>query len=833
MDKSFKNKVFISYSHKDEKYAKWLQMRLENFRLSLKVQKENPDLPIQLREIWRDDTHCPTGALSEHIKSALNDSEYVVVICSPNAAKSEYVSLEINYFINLGREDYIHPYIVCEEDQIEKYFPKALLNLQNNKNRERLGANLKKQGKDLSFYKLLAGILNTEIEPLWRHYLHIEKKKKIWKWIIISFIILFLSTIGIYFGYTKYKISELYIETIVEKAKIMTEKGSPIDAIISLLGLLQLGENEKIDNSAIEGQFRLALDSLEQQGIELVKVLPKHEFGLKAAAFNPNGTSLITVAGNGKLQEWDENFTTYHTIFKNIKDTIINVEYRNDGKQVLLVTKNFYADGNNPKVYISDSKLNNVNLILKDLKEDFESVKYYKRPNQYLVKLENDSIIIWDEKEKRVLIPDREEYRGTDSLLFKSPYKYLKSFTYNDKIIVNASVDVSRYTYQRSSRTSRYTACITISMKESMKLIEHKTSWKTDGLTSPIFSPDGQNILYGASNGTGIIFKIKNNEKKCDVKIINNDAQNIILSNNARNLITNNQDRIKIYDINTGELLREYKFMAKIGKVVISPDNNYLGVALEDSTLNIVDVKEGKELMRIEIKNKVRDIAFSTDSRKIAIAYIDSEIIIGDLHNWKWNRYKSIKYAKQKPLFITFSPNNHFFACITDLDITVWNVHPWLKMGLLTASDKKELPYRTLSFNPQKQYELLMCGSQSGINILNSYKAWLFGIEEYNNMEHKSCGLATYSPDGYYVATMASTYSSEILIYDTKDYKLQKKIHVDINGDLKTLYFSSDGHIYGAFCTSNDTETNRNIKIYKWYFNPSRHLQQIVKCNRL
>ena len=75
--------AFISYKHEDKKYAKWLQQKLESFRLPLYLQEQRPDLPDYPRPIFRDETDLELGLLSENIHRALDHSRYLIVICSP------------------------------------------------------------------------------------------------------------------------------------------------------------------------------------------------------------------------------------------------------------------------------------------------------------------------------------------------------------------------------------------------------------------------------------------------------------------------------------------------------------------------------------------------------------------------------------------------------------------------------------------------------------------------------------------------------------------------------------------------------------------------------
>lgn len=95
-------KVFISYSHADEKWGAWLQRSLEGFRtpkpLIGRMTPKGP-APPRIAPVFRDRQDLPAaGSLSDAINRAIDASEFLIVICSPSAAQSRYVAMEITRF---------------------------------------------------------------------------------------------------------------------------------------------------------------------------------------------------------------------------------------------------------------------------------------------------------------------------------------------------------------------------------------------------------------------------------------------------------------------------------------------------------------------------------------------------------------------------------------------------------------------------------------------------------------------------------------------------------------------------------------------------------------
>src|SRR5436190_262292 len=111
--------AFLSYSHTDKKWGDWLHRALETYRVPRRlVGKDSRDgkVPERVYPIFRDREELPVSAdLGSNINEALQESRYLIVICSPRSAQSRWVGEEIKTFKKLGREDRILALIVDGE----------------------------------------------------------------------------------------------------------------------------------------------------------------------------------------------------------------------------------------------------------------------------------------------------------------------------------------------------------------------------------------------------------------------------------------------------------------------------------------------------------------------------------------------------------------------------------------------------------------------------------------------------------------------------------------------------------------------------------------------
>ena len=99
--------AFISYSSRDEAFARRLIRGLESYQIPKSLGRfaltDSPNAINRLYPCFRDREELGSGDLGGAIERALSDSNILVVVCSPHAARSKWVDKEIRYFASLGR----------------------------------------------------------------------------------------------------------------------------------------------------------------------------------------------------------------------------------------------------------------------------------------------------------------------------------------------------------------------------------------------------------------------------------------------------------------------------------------------------------------------------------------------------------------------------------------------------------------------------------------------------------------------------------------------------------------------------------------------------------
>ncbi|HYC95632.1 MAG TPA: TIR domain-containing protein, partial [Sphingomicrobium sp.] len=182
----FRYMAFLSYSHRDAAVAEWLHEKLEEFhvpsRLVGKLTEHGP-VPKQLAPIFRDRQELAASPdLNEEIEEAIAGSRFLIVLCSPAAAKSKWIDQEIACFKRLHKEDRVLAAIVDGEPfasdipgrESEECFPPSLRVHFDRRGRptaqraEPVAADLRDHcdGRQMGLLKLAAGMIGVGLDDL-------------------------------------------------------------------------------------------------------------------------------------------------------------------------------------------------------------------------------------------------------------------------------------------------------------------------------------------------------------------------------------------------------------------------------------------------------------------------------------------------------------------------------------------------------------------------------------------------------------------------------------------------------------------------------------------
>ena len=177
--------AFISYNSKDTAWGKKLQKKLEHYRMTATLCSQHGWKRTPIKPVFFAPTDIQPGGLSEELQERLKASKNLIVICSPNSARSEWVGREIDFFHSLGRTKDIHFFIVegtphsgnpdteCFNPVIDR------LGLP-----EILGANIHEKiyrlpwlNKERAYVQLISKLLGVEFDAIWQRHKRLLVRK--------------------------------------------------------------------------------------------------------------------------------------------------------------------------------------------------------------------------------------------------------------------------------------------------------------------------------------------------------------------------------------------------------------------------------------------------------------------------------------------------------------------------------------------------------------------------------------------------------------------------------------------------------------------------------
>ncbi len=187
-------RAFLSYSHTNTDWAKWLHARLEGFAVDRDlVGRETPwgPVPKTLRPIFRDRDDFGGGkSLTDATVAALDSSAALIVLCSPAAASRPAVNEEVRLFRSRHPERPVIPVVIdgtCPEN-----FPPALRfeldadGVISDRPITILGPDLREaaDGKNLGIAKTVAGLTGLGPDDVYRRAERV-RRRRLRSWIAV------------------------------------------------------------------------------------------------------------------------------------------------------------------------------------------------------------------------------------------------------------------------------------------------------------------------------------------------------------------------------------------------------------------------------------------------------------------------------------------------------------------------------------------------------------------------------------------------------------------------------------------------------------------------
>lgn len=620
MEQDKKYFVFISYSNLDNEWAVWLRHELEHYHLPASFNGRT-DVRDSLREVFRDRDELSAGPeWDQQVHKALENTNNLIVICSPHSAKSEAVNKEVEAFIAMGRGDHIFPFIV-EGDSPDEYFPESL-------DHTKVGGDVNKDGgRDAAFVKVVSGMLRVSYSDLWNRY-ELEKAEEERKQ-----------------REQRDNLLRLKSRFIAEKASRLVDEGNSYLARKLLLEVLPhntvnpdiplTNEAEKAFRRACQyetavlggGGFVSAALSPDDEKIAAsegscnkiyiydvrtgvcLKCLEGHSNYISSLEYNARGTLLASASFDKTIRVWDTKTWECIKIFEGHTEDVVRVFF-GPGEDV--VTSYSYDETREWNIYsgqcFSIQPANRWNGATRDIyPENLKSID-----GRITVSIDKNNIIVVDKKtdKKRILI------------------------SHGDIMSAKIGKDGTRLVV--AARRSGIQMWNLIDKNEDL-VYEDIVS----GTSTIVFNPSNSYmILNSFSAYDSSVFHIFDQKSRKCLKTIYDISDITWLASspvdNCIALSSNEDNGVWIWDFAKEKCIKVFSSQADaVNYISYSPDGKLLAIAIENGNIIIWNIDESDCIKEIKgHKSSVNSVEFSDDGTKVVSASDDGSVCVWDTTTW-------------------------------------------------------------------------------------------------------------------------------------------------------------------------------------------------------
>lgn len=729
--------AFISYKREDEEWAVWFHHELENYHLPATLNGRS-DLPTEFRPVFRDIDELKAGNLPEQIYNALASSAFLVVICSPNAAKSKWVNKEIMDFIEIGKIKgidnvrNIFPFIVDghphAQNETEECFPTTMLNLQDKE--ERIGGNVNESGRDKAFVKVLAGMLpNVAFDELWNRYEKAKAEEQRME------------------REKKDSLLRMQSRVVAEKALAIAEEDS---YLARLLALEVLPKNlDKPDRPYTIEAERALRKACRFNGA----ILKGHALDVNSAVYSPDKKFIVSASYDKTVRIWDAETGLMLRILNGHNDIVNSADFSSDGKFLITASRDRTI-----RIWNADS-----GCILKvfNCLKPVELV-HFSPDGKQIVSVSYGSIMIWDVKTGKMLVTIEGDYAA---------------FSPDGKRIVTVSKDETIQIWDTNTG-------VLMKRLKARKVHRHP-------VYSAIFSPDGK---YVASASMDIICvwdvitgkKVEVKERIVFRGHVFNDLITIFNSDDTYKVAEPYNRVVNLWEARFGgvEIDGSVRFLeghkGYICSLAYSPDGECIVSASTDKTLCVWNANTGVRLNVFEgIGDCVSHAVFSPDGHSIVSASLDGTIRVLEAETGKVLRLFDHYYNVSS---IAVSPNGKRIAIASEQFIRICDIETGAVQELYEEGG------RSVDFSPD--------GKRVVASILQNVHVWnsTTGIEELSLFVGPSGSVSSslFSPDGdYIVSAVKAGAEGAVYVWNSqtgKELKIEER-----NCPVGYAAFSPDG----------------------------------------
>lgn len=689
---NYKYKAFISYRHKepDKEVAGKLQKMLESYKPPKSVSGKD----FKRWRVFRDETELNTGSsLGDNITNALDNSEFLIVVCSESTKDSKWCMQEITHFKELHKGSNKNIITVVADGDPNKVFPPELCNetviitdedgreFYENREIEPLaaniaGANKKESIKKLKseFLRVAAPLMGCDYDDLFKR----NQKKKIRQIIMISALIMaLLLAFGLYSSAMLFQINakneqlqeqKMQLNSSYEELKITNEEleKKTKEANDNYLEAQSQKETAETNLAEAERQKKIAEDNLKeaQRQKKLAEDnLKEAQRQKKMAEDNLAEATRQKTIAQAQKQKADEN-AAEAVLQKSYAEENMRIAQNNEAKaneaNRSLTEKNAEILASQANIYYADSRLVNSAVAARDAIRMQQNLGMGINANAQRILTDaigayntstfaiKDIVSVSNSVEKMLEIP------GGDFLLIVDKSDYVYTIDLNKRKIISSKY-FENCTDVKATEDTVYLLTYSKLFALESETLEEKWSYASEG-----YNLLSNGIVLNNTNSNLLIFDFAG-----EVSVLSDTGE--LLAG-----LIFNQEEDRVFDYEAAVFSDDYLYIS---------DASYLSGQKQDAGIYRINVTTGAEEASFKAKvsgnvismykNKERLFALVADGYKANIYALDgndlsllwsTEAEKATVYFTEYGYNKIGEYMIDDVHYVAFLTSNGFFA---------------------------------------------------------------------------------------------------------------------------------------------------------------------------